>query len=52
VAAESRDELLDLLLDENEVAAITGKSVKGVRKDRYSGKGAPWVKQGWTCPHF
>lgn len=34
------------LITEKEVAYLQGKSVKGVRKDRYNGTGPKWVRLG------
>ena len=34
------------LITEKDVAYLQGKSVKGVRKDRYKGTGPKWVRVG------
>lgn len=42
---------LEPLLDEYEFAEITGRSVASARRDRFLGKGCPYVKLGFLVKY-
>jgi hypothetical protein len=44
--AANSDDVFEPLLDERELARITGRSVASLRRDRVLGTGCPFVKLG------
>jgi hypothetical protein len=47
VISEDPEGEIERLFDERELAAITGRSIASIRRDRLIGKGCPYVKLGY-----